>query len=115
VIVDNKTIFVGLSLRTNIGAIKDLQLALRGFEIITLSFHERYLHLDCVFNIISNDTAIYFEEAFDSKEIEKLKSKYTLISVSNNEQLNLATNVISVGNRTVISLPENKHLNQEII
>ena len=54
VIIDRDTIYIGLSNRTNQEAIDHLQELLnKQFEVITIDFQEKFLHLDCVFNVVS--------------------------------------------------------------
>ena len=54
VIIDQDTIYIGLSNRTNQEAVNHLsELLNKQFEVISIDFQEKFLHLDCVFNIIS--------------------------------------------------------------
>ncbi len=110
IIVHNNTIFVGQSgNRTN----------KKGLEFIKNMFGDKYniiplyminpsqyipfVHLDCLFNPISNDTAIVYKNGFDGDSFNKLNDFFpNLIRVNKNEQDELATNVISLGNKTVI-------------
>ncbi|MEB1809334.1 MAG: dimethylarginine dimethylaminohydrolase family protein [Bacillaceae bacterium] len=114
VIIDQSTIYVGLSNRTNQYAIDHLQSILPQFEVVTVPFTEKYLHLDCVFNVISPKEALYFPGAFEQKEIDILSQRYDLIEVSEEEQFTLGTNVLSIGNKQIISLPVNKNVNQQL-
>lgn len=114
VIIDGDTIFVGISDRTNETAIDHLRNLLPKFEIITIPFKEKYLHLDCVFNVLSPSEALVYSHALDSKDYDMLKSRYELIEVSREEQFTLGTNVLSIGNKRVFSLPVNKHVNGEL-
>ncbi len=112
VIIDGKTLFVGISNRTNENAIRHLQKILPDYEVIAVPFTEKYLHLDCVFNIISPTEALCYPKAFTKKEYELLSERYQLIEVSDEEQFTLGTNVLSVGNKTLFSLPVNKEVNK---
>ena len=115
VIIDRDTIFIGLSDRTNREAIKHLQdLLNRQFEIIPIDFQSKYLHLDCIFNIVSPELAIIYPEALKPEQIELFKSRYELIEVSEEEQFTLGTNVLSIGYNKIISLPINKKVNEEL-
>ncbi|GIN88765.1 hypothetical protein J6TS2_51510 [Heyndrickxia sporothermodurans] len=114
VIIDQKTIYIGLSNRTNIGAVRHLQSLLTQFEVIPVPFTEKYLHLDCVFNVISENLALIFIDAFSEKEINFFRSRYELIEVSKKEQFTLGTNVLVIGNRTVLSQPINLGVNKEL-
>ncbi|TWT04397.1 hypothetical protein FQV26_15780 [Planococcus sp. CPCC 101016] len=114
VIIDRDTVFVGVSSRTSKKAIRDLQLQLPDFEVIPVSFNEKYLHLDCVFNILSPTEALIFPEALDMATVRMLAERYTLIRVNEKEQFALGTNVLSIGDRKVFSQPQNRQVNKQL-
>ncbi|MGM0876371.1 MAG: dimethylarginine dimethylaminohydrolase family protein [Bacillota bacterium] len=114
VIIDRDTIYIGVSNRTNENAILHLQSLLPSFEVIAVPFTDKYLHLDCVFNILSPNEALVFPGEFDDKKEKLLSSRYNLIEVSKEEQATLGTNVLSIGKKRVISLPINKQVNKEL-
>ncbi|UCZ51427.1 dimethylarginine dimethylaminohydrolase family protein [Bacillus shivajii] len=114
VIIDRDTIYVGLSNRTNQQAVEHLQSLLSKFDVIPIPFKERYLHLDCVFNVVSPKLALIYPEALTQKDIELFSSKYELIEVSKEEQFTLGTNVLGIGNNKILSLPVNKDVNQQL-
>ncbi|MCH4828000.1 MAG: arginine deiminase family protein [Planococcus sp. (in: firmicutes)] len=114
VIIDRDTVFVGVSSRTSKKAIQKLQAELQDFEIVPISFNEKYLHLDCVFNILSPTEALIFPEALDATTIRMLAERYTLIRVNEKEQFALGTNVLSIGDRKVFSQPQNVHVNKHL-
>ncbi|MBP3950406.1 dimethylarginine dimethylaminohydrolase family protein [Bacillus suaedae] len=114
VVIDGDKIFVGLSNRTNQNAIDHLKRIMPEKEVITIPFTEKYLHLDCVFNIISPTEALYFPGAFTKKELDVLRTHYDLIEVSEEEQFTLGTNVLSIGDKKIFSLPVNNNVNKEL-
>lgn len=114
VIIDRDTIYVGISERTNETAIAHLRSLVPTFNVVTVPFHEKYLHLDCVFNVISETEALIFPGVINKKEEEYLRSRYDIIEVSGEEQFTLGTNVLSIGNKRVFSLPVNKNVNTEL-
>jgi N-dimethylarginine dimethylaminohydrolase len=114
VIIDGKTIYIGLSHRTSQSAIEQLQTDLPNYEIIIVPFDPKYLHLDCVFNILSPTEALIFPEALEAETVNFLASRYKLINVSKEEQFTMGTNVLSIGNKKVFSLPMNHQVNEEI-
>jgi N-dimethylarginine dimethylaminohydrolase len=115
VIIDRDTIYIGLSNRTNQEAINHLQELLnKQFEVITIDFQEKFLHLDCVFNVISPKVALIYPNALNKKDIDLFKTRYHLIEVSEKEQFTLGTNVLSIGNNRILSLPVNKEVNQQL-
>jgi N-dimethylarginine dimethylaminohydrolase len=115
VMIDNDAIYIGLSNRTNKEAIDHLsELLQTQFRIIPVDFEEKYLHLDCVFNVVSPDVALVFPKALKKESMDLFQKRYHLIEVSEEEQFTLGTNVLSIGNKKVISLPVNKKVNQEL-
>ncbi|MBD8067999.1 dimethylarginine dimethylaminohydrolase family protein [Bacillus sp. PS06] len=114
VIIDGQSIYIGVSDRTNRNAIEHIQRILPEYEVIPVPFIEKFLHLDCVFNIISDHEALYYPDAFTIKEIDILKKRYDLIEVTKDEQFTLGTNVLSIGHKKLFSLPVNKHVNKEL-
>ncbi|RKQ30901.1 dimethylarginine dimethylaminohydrolase family protein [Oceanobacillus halophilus] len=112
VIIDNNKIWVGVSDRTSLRAIHFLKETLPAYEIIPVRLRQDILHLDCTFNIISEDTAIIFRQGIDKEVYKKIKKTYqNLIEVTVEEQFTMGPNVLSIGNKKLISLPENKRLN----
>ncbi|TWD99378.1 N-dimethylarginine dimethylaminohydrolase [Neobacillus bataviensis] len=114
VLIDRNTVYIGVSNRTNKKAIEHLQSLLPTFEVITVPFTDTYLHLDCVFNILSEDEALIFPGEIDEDKLKILSSRYNLIKVSEEEQATLGTNVLSIGNKRVLSLPINKEVNKKL-
>ena len=114
VIIDQNTIYVGLSDRTDQKAAEHLQRLLTPYQVIPIPFKEKYLHLDCVFNIVSPDVALIYPDALRKNDIELLSSRYELIEVSGEEQFQLGTNVLGIGNKRVLSLPVNEKVNHQL-
>lgn len=111
VIVDRNRVFVGISSRTSEESVQHLEQSLPDHEVIRVPFNEKYLHLDCVFNVISPEVGLYFPEAFDEETRKKLESMYNLIEVNKDEQFSMGTNVLSIGSGQLFSLPQNPHVN----
>ncbi|WP_078592534.1 dimethylarginine dimethylaminohydrolase family protein [Evansella clarkii] len=114
VIIDGQTIYVGLSNRTNKAATEHLHTLLPEFEVISVPFTEKYLHLDCVFNVISPTEALIYPGVIEKEKEELLASRYNLIEVSEEEQFTLGTNVLSLGNKKILSLPVNQNVNKQL-
>ncbi|WP_339252936.1 arginine deiminase family protein [Sporosarcina sp. FSL W8-0480] len=111
VIVDRDKVYVGISSRTSDQAVRNLQRDLPNHDIIRVPFNEKYLHLDCVFNILSPEVGLVFPEALPTDMVEMLSQKYKLIEVSPEEQFTMGTNVLSIGDGKVFSLPQNINVN----
>ncbi|MCM3760813.1 dimethylarginine dimethylaminohydrolase family protein [Alkalihalobacillus oceani] len=114
IIIDRDTIYIGLSNRTNQKAIDHLQHLLSQFKVVTVPFHEKYLHLDCVFNVLSPKEALFYPDAFNKKELDFLETRYDLLEVTKEEQFTLGTNVLSIGDKKVLSLPVNQQVNKQL-
>ncbi len=114
VIIDGNNVYVGISDRTNEWAINHLRSLLPTYNVTAIPFHEKYLHLDCVFNIISPTEALIFPGVISKTEEEMIRSRYDLIPVSEAEQFTLGTNVLSIGNKKILSLTVNKGVNAEL-
>ena len=114
IIVDRDTIYIGISSRTSEEAVRQLDERLPDHDIKRIPFDGRYLHLDCVFNILSPGKALYFPAAFDQQTIDELAASYELIEVAEDEQFSLGTNVLSIGNNKIFSLPQNEKVNTKL-
>ncbi|KAF1680852.1 MULTISPECIES: dimethylarginine dimethylaminohydrolase family protein [Bacillus] len=114
VIIDGDIVYVGISQRTDLSAIGQLEEALPDYTIVPVKLHEKFLHLDCVFNIISESEALIYPQALESEATDMLAKRYDLIEVPEDEQFALGTNVLSIGRKTIISLPSNRHVNQQL-
>jgi N-dimethylarginine dimethylaminohydrolase len=111
VIVHGNTVYIGVSGRTSEETIEQLQSQLPGMRVIPVPFNPIFLHLDCVFNILSADKALVYPDAFEEKDLKLLASHFELIEVDKDEQFTMGTNVLSIGNKKVLSLPINKNVN----
>lgn len=114
VMIDQNTIYVGLSDRTNEEAAAQLKRLLVQYEVIPIDFKEKYLHLDCVFNVVSPEVALIYPNALTQKDIDYFASRYELIEVSEEEQFQLGTNVLNIGNKRILSLPINENVNKQL-
>ena len=114
VIVDGQKIYVGMSHRTTQSSVRELSAAFPSHEVIPISFNPRYLHLDCVFSILSKDEALLFPTAFNKEELSFFHKQYDCIEVSSDEQFTLGANILSIGNKTIISLPLNQQVNEAL-
>lgn len=114
VIIDRDTVWVGRSDRTSSEAIQALQDRLPELEVKSVPFDPKYLHLDCVFNVVSEREALIFPPAFKDDQMKAFAARYELIEVSAEEQFTLGTNVLSIGRQKVISLPTNKRVNEQL-
>ncbi|GKU83569.1 dimethylarginine dimethylaminohydrolase family protein [Niallia sp. NCCP-28] len=113
IIAENK-IWIGLSGRTSQEAINELKTKLPAYEVIPLKLKKRILHLDCVFNIISPDTAIIYKQAFSADAIALIKEHYHLIEVYEQELFSMGPNVLSLEPGKLLSLSQNVQINKRL-
>ncbi|MET3729539.1 N-dimethylarginine dimethylaminohydrolase [Fictibacillus halophilus] len=111
VIVHGDTVYIGVSGRTSEETIQELQSQLPHLNVVAVPFDPIFLHLDCVFNILSEKDALIYRHAFGEKDYQMLASKFNVIEVEKEEQFTMGTNVLSIGNKKVLSLPVNKNVN----
>ncbi len=114
VLVDGKTIWIGNSHRTSRKAIQQLQQVLPNHYIRSVKLREDILHLDCVLTIIGEHTALVYPAGIDKAAYQYLKTWYTVIEVTEEEQFAMGPNVLAIGNNTIVSLPENRALNRKM-
>lgn len=114
VLVDRNKVYVGVSSRTSKSSIAKLKTLVPTYEIIPVPFDPTFLHLDCVFSILSEKEALIFPQAFKQEEYALLRKEYDCIEVCKEEQFSLGINILSIGQKTVISLPVNKQVNKNL-
>lgn len=114
IIVDQNVVFIGRSMRTNEEGIRELRKVLPHYQIKVLGVNPPYLHLDCLFNIISSTEAIIYRAAFDESSLQMLEKHYALIDVSKEEQFALGPNVLSLGDKKIISDKHHCSLNSQL-
>jgi len=104
ILVHNSKVFVGVGYRTNEAAVQEidhiLSLNNKQYEFIKVSFNTSKIHLDCVLNIVSNETCIISTDVFNPQDV--LKHFSTAIEVPIKEQDSLATNIIDLGNNVIL-------------
>ncbi|MGL5764366.1 MAG: dimethylarginine dimethylaminohydrolase family protein [Sarcina sp.] len=106
VIFHENTVFVGLSTRTSLEGIKELENYLnihkKDMKIIPISFNsKKMLHLDCVFNVLNDNSCLLSEYIYDKTKIENHFENYYYID--NDISLELGVNIVCVENNIVIS------------
>lgn len=110
VIPCNKILFVGQDgMRTDNAGFEFLKQTFSyKFDVLPVYMQintkkESWSHLDCVFNPISDDTALVFPQSIKKKSLCIIKNIFkNIIIVSEREKDELAVNVLSLGNNTII-------------
>jgi N-dimethylarginine dimethylaminohydrolase len=114
IIIDRDIVYIGISGRTSKRTLKHISHSLSEYTVKPIPIDKSYLHLDCVFNVISPTEALVFSPALREEELNFLSKRYKLIEVSKEEQFTMGTNVLSIGNKKIFSLPCNKQVNEQL-
>lgn len=114
ILVDNKTVYVGISERTTMEGVEFLKRILgEEYSIIPLKLNPKFLHLDVVFTIINPNLALIYKNGLE-EESYILLDKYNKIEVTEEEQFDLATNVFVINPKTIIMNAAHKRIEQEL-
>lgn len=120
IVVDKGSVYVGISQRTTSEGVRFLRQALTGtgFRIIpiqlkSLAEGEDYLHLDCVFVPVGENHALIYPAGIKTIP-STIRNNYRWITVDKEEQNGLATNVLSLSPKQVISRDNAPRVNQEL-
>lgn len=111
ILVNGNKVWIGLSDRTSDNSVDALRKKLPSYQLIPLALQQDILHLDCAFNILSPEWAVVYPQAFSKEDFREISRNYKLIEVDTDEQFTLGTNVLSIGNSKIISMPVNKKVN----
>lgn len=107
IVVDKNQVFVGISQRTTIEGYEWLKsqlpqdLSCTPILLKSLEEGEDCLHLDCVFVPVGSNHALIYPDGI--KEIPPQLNQYHWLEVTRDEQIALATNVLSLSPTIVIS------------
>ena len=106
VVVGDKVIFVGVSSRTSLQAIEELKkvLIIKKIkkEVIPINFDNSMLHLDCVFNLVGEESALVSPYVYDKDVVKKyiknindsiLILYYFLENIKNNDNGNMGIKI----------------------
>lgn len=110
VILHDNIIFIGQSNRTSMEGILELQRVLseenKDYKVLPIEFNkDEMLHLDCAFNVISNDSCVITDYLYNTDIFKETFDKCYYIE--NEEAKNLSANLLSLGNKKIISSSKN--------
>lgn len=101
-----------LSRRTTHSGLQQLKKHLNNeYKVIPIELKPGYLHLDTVFNVLSENIALICEKAISQNSVELIKEYYSVVDISLEEQLHLGTNVFRLAPYKVVSQKYNKRIN----
>jgi len=116
----SNTIYVGQNMRTNDYGLEHMKKMFGDKHNVVPIYvkdnveAEAAAHLDCVMNILSGTEVVACTELIEEKSLQVLQDRYNILDVTRQEQFNLATNVLNLGNRTVVSQPNQERVNGKL-
>jgi N-dimethylarginine dimethylaminohydrolase len=120
--LDSTTLLVGQGYRTNAEGIAQMRDLLQPHGVQVISAPLPYgpgpsacLHLMSLMSLLDQHTALVDLPWLAVETVELLKSRgYKLIEIDYSERETLACNVLSLGNKRLLALEENKNTNQKL-
>lgn len=104
IFIHHDYILIGLSRRTSKEAVQEIRDVLKQHgiqkEIIEVNFNPDQLHLDCVFNILDEETCIISDQVYNPEVIKPLFKK--VIEIKGKDVEYLATNFVHIGNKKMV-------------
>ena len=117
VIVDNGWLWVGLGARTDEWGAEFLHRTFgRDYDVIPLRFNPKYTHLDTVLGVLGRGHALLYEPAFEPSSLQRIREEYpSIVSLTDKEQRNAGANVLCLSPDKVISIAENRSVNERLL
>ena len=115
--LDEKTLFIGELQRSNEDGIENIrqQLMPYGYKIIGVESNPIYLHLDMIFNIVGEKTAVAYWEGLPKHFQDYLiDNEFDIIKIEEEDVFKFFSNLQALGNRRVISLKANINVNSQL-
>ena len=122
VIIHNGVLFVGIGERTNQAGYEFLKEMFSAWDVIPLKLQtsedhvDHTLHLDCAFQPVGGKFAIICEDAFAEVPLKlyDIFGKENLIIASQDEKVEMAPNIFSIGEQKVVSDASFERLNAKL-
>ena len=111
VIISKEEIFIGVSSRTSIEAIKQVE---KEFKVKRLHLGKNVMHLDTRLTLLPKNVALIYPESFTKKDFEYLNKKYDLIELNRKDGLNLASNVFVINPNVIVVNKAHKKVQNEL-
>lgn len=103
--------------RTNQRGFEEVRdgLAPYGYEVIPVPGKEEYLHLDMCFNLVDDHLAVAYRDGMPEDFLARLKQmEIDIIPVEEEAIFVHGCNLQALGNHRVLSLAQNKRVNEEL-
>lgn len=120
--LDEKTLLVGRSFRTNEAGISQLRAVLEPMDITVLSYDlpvdqgsEACLHLQSFISLVNENTAVVYRKPMPVALLEELeKRNFTLINVPDTEYLTMGPNILAIKPNVVLTIEGNPQTKQQL-
>lgn len=115
IVLSDDIIYVGISQRTNLLGVDWLKITFGDiYKIVPIYLNDGFLHLDVVFNILSNGVALVCKEGIKQESFKVIDKNFNVVFTDYKEQIYLPTNVFSINPKLVVVDPRNKCTNNNI-
>ena len=115
IVLSDDIIYVGISQRTNLLGVDWLKITFGDiYKIVPIYLNDGFLHLDVVFNILSNGVALVCKEGIKQESFKVIDKNFNVLFTDYKEQIYLPTNVFSINPKLVVVDPRNKSTNNNI-
>ena len=115
--LNEHTIALGMFARTNQRGFEEVRdgLAPYGYEVIPVPGKEEYMHLDMCFNLVDDHLAVAYRDGMPEDFLARLKQmEIDIIPVEEEAIFVHGCNLQALGNHRVLSLAQNKRVNEEL-
>lgn len=112
--LDETTLVIGSGNRSTLRGIQNASDLLTpfGIEVVPVEFLAKWNHLDMIFSVIGNKTALYCKEGLPESFVALLETKgWRLLAIPVSEVLQTGCNVLCLGGDTILSFEENAVVN----
>lgn len=113
-LLDERTLVIGSGNRSTLRGIEDAAEILKRYdiEVVPVEFLAKWNHLDMIFSVIADKTALVCKEAIPDSFAKFLNSKgWRTVEVPLEEVLKTGCNVLALGDDRILSFEENKVVN----
>lgn len=112
--LDESTLVIGSGNRSTLRGIQNASelMAPHGIEVVPVEFLAKWNHLDMIFSVIGDKTALYCKEGLPESFVALLEKKgWRLIAIPVAEVLQTGCNVLCLGGDSIMSFEENGVVN----
>jgi len=115
--LDEKTVALGIGARTTRAGADRVQATMAeiGVEVIPVVFDEQYLHIDMIFNVVSDRVAVVCLEALPDEFVRLVRNRgFELIEEPPEGVFSLNCNLLALDEGRVLSTTSNKSVNSRL-